>query len=51
MNRYNGSATIGMTKEVVAALDPGDLEPGLPQGRDDLSAGDPRKATHATVIF
>lgn len=42
MYRYNGSATIGMTKEVVAAFD---------SGRDDLSAGDPRKAAHATVIF
>jgi len=51
MNGYNGSATVGMTKEVVAALDPGDDEPGLPQGCDDLSAGDPWKATHATVIF
>jgi hypothetical protein len=40
-----------MTKEVMAALDPGDFEPGLPQGRDNLSAGDSRKATHATVIF
>jgi hypothetical protein len=35
----------------MATLDSGDLEPGLLQGGDDLSAGDPRKATHATVIF
>jgi hypothetical protein len=51
MNRYHGSAPVGMTKKVMAALDPGHLEPGFPQGRDDLSAGDPRKATHVTVIF
>jgi len=40
-----------MTKEVVTALDSRDLEPGLPQSRDDLSTGDAWKASHATVIF
>jgi hypothetical protein len=45
------SAAVGMAKEVVAALDPCDLETRLPQGGDDLSPGDPRKASHATVIF
>lgn len=38
-------------EEVVAALDSRDLESRLPQGRDDLSPRDPRKASHATVIF
>jgi hypothetical protein len=48
---HDGSTAIRMTKEVVTTPDSRDLEPGLPQGRDDLSAGDPRKASHATVIF
>jgi hypothetical protein len=43
VDRDNRSSAVGVTKEVMAALDPGDLEPGLLQGRDDLSARDPRK--------
>ena len=30
------SSAIGVAKEVVAALDPRNLEPRLPQGRDDF---------------
>jgi hypothetical protein len=33
----NSSATVRMTKKVVAALGSRDLKSGLPQGRDDLS--------------
>jgi len=40
-----------MTQKVVAALDSCDLEASLPQGRNDISPGDPRKASHTTVIF
>jgi hypothetical protein len=40
-----------VTKEVVAALDPGNGESGFPQGSNHLSAGDSRKPSHATVIF
>jgi hypothetical protein len=51
VNRHDGRATVSVTKEMMAAFDSGDLEPGLPQGRNDLATGDPRKTTHATVIF
>ena len=40
-----------VAKNVMAALDSHDLESDLPQGCDDLSPRDPRKAGHATVIF
>src|SRR3989304_3361417 len=51
VDRYNGSAAVGMTKEVMTALDSRDFEPCLPPSRDDLSPRDPWKASHATVIF
>jgi hypothetical protein len=51
MDGYDRCAAVRMAQEVVAALDPCDLEARLPQGGNDLSAGDPRKASHATVIF
>jgi hypothetical protein len=51
MDGYDRCAAVRMAQEVVTALDPCDLEARLPQGGHDLSAGDPRKASHATVIF
>ena len=51
MNRYNRSAAVGMTKEVMAALGSSDIESGPPQGSDCLPSRDSRKVTHATVIF
>jgi hypothetical protein len=45
------SLDLAVTEEVVAPLDPGDLEAGLSQGSDHLSLGDAREASRATVIF
>ena len=42
---------VGVTKEVMAPLDPGDIEAGPSQGSDYLSPGNAREASHATVIF
>src|SRR3989442_10579387 len=51
MHRHDSDSAIGVTEEVVAALDSRDGETGPPQGREDLTSGDPRKPSHATVIF
>jgi hypothetical protein len=51
MDRDNSSPAVGMAQEVVATLAPCDLEARLPQGGNDLSPGDPWKASQATVIF
>ena len=51
MNRYYRAAAVGVTKEVMAPFDPGDIEACLPQGSDHLSPGSAREARHATVIF
>jgi hypothetical protein len=48
---HDRASAIGVTKEVVAALDSRNLEPRLPQGGDDFSSRDPGKSGHATVIF
>lgn len=48
---HDRASAIGVTKEVVAALDSRNLEPRLPQGGDDFSPRDPGKPGHATVIF
>ncbi len=45
------AATVGVTKEVMAPLDPGDFETGPSQGSDHLSPGNAREARHDTVIF
>ena len=42
---------VGVTKEVMAPLDPGDIEAGPSQGSAYLSPGNAREASHATVIF
>jgi hypothetical protein len=51
MDRYYRSAAVRVPKEVMAPLDPGDIEAGLPQGSDHLSPSDAREASHVTVIF
>lgn len=51
MDWYDSPAAVGVAQKVVAALDPCGLEACLPQGGNDLSPRDPRKASHATVIF
>jgi hypothetical protein len=43
MDGDHGSAAVGVAQEIVAALNPGDLEACLPQDGDDLSPSDPRK--------
>jgi hypothetical protein len=48
---HDRSTAVGVTEEVVTALSTGDLEPHLPQGRNDLSSGDSGKTCHDTVIF
>lgn len=47
----NCAPAVGVTKEVVAALDSRHFEPRLPQRRQDLSSRDARKPRHATLIF
>ena len=51
MDRYYRAAAVCVTNEVMAPLDPGDIEAGLSQGSDHLSPGNTREASHATVIF
>jgi len=51
MDRYYRTAAVGVTKEVMAPLDPGDIEASLPQGSDQLSPSDAGEASHVTVIF
>ena len=51
MDRDDRSAAVYVTKEVMAPLDPGDIEADLPQGSDHLPPGDAGEATHVTVIF
>jgi hypothetical protein len=49
VNGHHGAAAVGVTEEVMAALDPDDAESELPQCRDEADAGYGGKAAHAVT--